>query len=157
MGSTCYLSRAGRNRAIHALNGNTPKSGAVGSKPTAKANAKVTARPAAKAVSQPTPLETVVVDPARCLGHIWTAGASRQCARRPGAGSQLCTSHAKEHGLTHGRLDWPMDAATRDKYAAAGLRGFGAKGFDWYSRVKLWDEARLLSKTPAAPLTFSVT
>ncbi len=43
-----------------------------------------------------------------------------------------------------------MDAATRDKYAAAGSRGLGAKGFDWYSRVKLWDEARLLAKTPAA-------
>ena len=42
-----------------------------------------------------------------------------------------------------------VEPAFQEKYDKAAKRTLGRKGFALYSRVKLWDEAQLVGKTPA--------
>jgi len=146
-GRVIFLSRAEKNHDAHADNGNTPK----------KACAKVAAKtkPVKKTLVPATsvPLETLVVDHDRCLARTWNAGAGRQCARKPAAGKQFCAQHEKTGTLKHGTVVGTIEPAVQQKYDKAASHKLGAKGFKWYSRVKLWDEARLMGKTTVASLT----
>ena len=165
-----YQSNVDRNRAMHALNGNTARKGAAKAKMQPKAVAKATAaRPkaqskaapslqAATATSQARPpvLENIQVDYSRCLGRVWNAGVGvgRQCLQHPREpGEQFCAQHGKPGGLPHGTVLGEMEPAIREKYERAGARGLGSRGFSWYSRLKLWDEVRVLGKTSVDALT----
>ena len=152
-----YLSRATKNSEVHALNGNTPKTAALKAKGAKKATAKA-AHGSALLKSQVVektvavklvPLETLVVDPLKCRARTWYVGAGRQCTLRPCADSKYCALHSKPGGLPHGTVDGEVEAAIQAKYDKASSHVLGAKGFDWRSRAKLWDEAQLLGKTPA--------
>ena len=139
-GMVMYLSAEARNQKAHMDNGNTVK------RTVSKARAKAAAPPA-----RSVPLETLVVDPTRCQARTWNAGAGRQCARKPCDGRPFCAQHAKT--LTNGTVVGEVEAAIQEKYDKANSRGLGAKGFAWYSRVKLWDETRLLGKLAVSALT----
>ena len=176
-GRVIFLSRAKKNQEAHADNGNTPKKAPARPDPKAKAAPK--AAPAASSVAvgpktyatraatgrtpkkppaevvpkepaAPTSvnLETLVVDPARCRARTWNAGAGRQCLKAPCVGQLFCAQHAKSTAK-HGTVEGAIEPAVQALYDGASKKGLRTQGFAWYSRVKLWDEARHLGKAVA--------
>ena len=89
------------------------------------------------------------VDPSRCLARVWNAGEGRQCKGQPlGSGGVYCGRHAKN--LPHGTVVGEVEPTIQAKFARAQQRKtFGEREKRWYSRLKLWDEARTLGKLPA--------
>ena len=117
---TCYISRRDRNRLQHALNGNM-------SDPSA-----------------PMLPDSVTVDASRCLARVFKD--QRQCGRRPFGSSPYCRQHARS--LPHGTIVGEMEPAVQAKFARVQRKTFGQRVKTWYSRLKLWDEARLMGKCP---------
>ena len=89
------------------------------------------------------------VDHSRCRARVTAAGVFRQCARVVvSADALFCKQHQKS--LPYGTVEGEMEPAVFAKLAASLPRGRKTRGFRWYSRLKLWDQAQLLGKLPEA-------
>ena len=102
-----------------------------------------------EAVSSGPADEDLSIDRKRCLARVVSVGVARQCARPPGKdGSIFCCQHAKTQpqGTMLGTPEPAVEAKLASVASAVRRR---SKGYRWYSRLKLWDEAKLLGKMPA--------
>ena len=124
----------------------------TGVKTKAQMSGTTEARASSKSVSDAfwVHLDNVVVDHTKCLARIWAGGAGGQCTRPRVEKTKYCKQHAdektrKRHGCVIGGITPEVQALFND----FARRVRKASGYEWYSRVKLWDEAQLIDKAPA--------